>query len=114
MALTEDELQEKRQKAADLQDKITEERDRRAALVAEKERAVVGDRLDAEIARLEQELENEKQITATQETNASPVLPTDAVVSPDAEVPAPPAPPAAQVSAPFLAPADKSNKSKES
>lgn len=67
MALTQEELQEKRDTAATLQAQIVAARERRATLVADKEREALGEALDTEIDRLRAELESEEAITAHQE-----------------------------------------------
>lgn len=66
MALTEDDLQEKRDTAADLQRQIIEERESRSNLVLEKAREADAAILDNEIERLQRELEFERSLTETQ------------------------------------------------
>jgi hypothetical protein len=78
MALTEDQLQEKRQKAADLQQAILDERAKRASIVAEKERETQGEVVDAEIERLQRELDAEKAATKHQAESAGVATEPDA------------------------------------
>lgn len=69
MALTEDDLQEKRDTAADLQRQIDEEKLNRSSLVADKAREADAAILDNEIERLQRELAFEQSLTEAQKND---------------------------------------------
>ena len=103
MAVTENELQEKRQKVADLQRQINEEKAKRVEVVRATEREAAAAVLDAEIAKLEAQLDAERVAREHQENAARPATDEEAfnagagvaqAEETTAEVTPPPAPPA--------------------
>jgi len=72
MAVTENELQEKRQTVADLQRQINEEKAQRVEVVRAAQRDAEAAVLDAEIARLQAQLDDEKVRREHQEKAALP------------------------------------------
>lgn len=66
MAATEDDVQAKRDRVAELQEAIADERVKRAAALQQQQLDATSEQLDGEIARLESVLDEEKRQTAIQ------------------------------------------------
>lgn len=119
---SEETLQEKRQKAADLRNEIETEQKKRAVIVSIKESEQEEIRLDLEIARLNGELERERGITQVQAADAGVSLDdikleelgvTPVVPLPPVEAPAPVTPPQQRLTPPPAPTADSGDKKKE-